>query len=94
MKLAKELALSILYDYQDDESGYSVVEDIYVEERRWVSVHQLVIKDREGKLWSTYYERGLTEYQDEQPWEGHDEVDFFEVRAVPRTTYDYLAVKK
>lgn len=36
------------------------------EERRWTSIHELVLLTSDGRLWRRLYEQGLTESQDSE----------------------------
>ena len=75
--------------YGEPVTRLEVEADEQVSTRRWVSVHQLVVRDEEGRFWAATYERGLTENQDTEPFEDDDDVEFHEVRKVPVTSYRY-----
>lgn len=92
MKLSGTDARELAYGGDFSAEGLTVESDEQVAEKRWTAVHQLVIKDRDGKLWAAEYERGLTENQDIDPFEYRDEVEFREVRKVPVTVYKYEPV--
>jgi hypothetical protein len=92
----KELMLEVLYckegtGFEDDQNPgvhYKVLKKEQIDTRRWVSSHELVFQVTENgntSLWSTTYERGLTEHQDTYPWDDEDEVTAQEVRAVEKT---------
>ncbi len=90
MKLPRNQAQDLLWEDTCDElPGYRKEADYQVDTQRWVSVHELVIKDAEGSLWMTDYALGLTEYQDIEPFEDDDEVEFRAVEKVAVTTYEY-----
>lgn len=93
MILAPEVARELTYIDRDDELGLTVVAREHIEDRRWVSRNRLVVQDREGKFWAAFYEQGLTEMQETQPFEYHAGVEFHEVEKVPVTTYEYRRVK-
>lgn len=59
-------------------NGDIVKSDNIVETSRWSEIHELVF-EHEGKFWETSYSVGLTEYQDESPWEFEDEIKCTEV---------------
>lgn len=62
------------------------------QETRWTSIHELVVKDDDGRLWCAHYERGLTEYQDTRPFDRESYgawVEFWEVRRKVVETYEY-----
>jgi hypothetical protein len=87
--LTQEQARRLAWDEADPEWGLTVEFNEQVDSGRWESIHQLVIKDREGRYWEAHYTRGLTEYQESKPFEGHALVEFREVEKVPVTTYEY-----
>ena len=90
MKLTREQAQELLGWRDLPDLGLMIEADEHIGERRWVSEHLLVIKDRDGKFWATNYERGLTENQDISPFEDMAAVNFYEVHKVPATTYVYV----
>jgi len=96
VKLTREQAAELSYGvpghWDDAELGLTVESNEQIDSRRWVSVHLLVVKDRDGKFWAATYERGLTEYQDIDPFEDESEVTFYEVEKVPVTTYEYRKI--
>jgi hypothetical protein len=75
-----------------DVGGVELVSDVLVGTTRWSNVHQIIFK-----VLDTYYRAeyctGATEYQDERPWDGQDEVEAEEVRPVPTVVINYEAVK-
>ncbi len=72
-----------------------VVENRAHGERRWVMVMELVVRDDRGEFWRAFYERGLTENQDEQPFAySGDEVEFKPVRRKVVESYTYEAIKE
>ena len=90
MKLTRDQALDLLWDGECTElPGYAKVADSQIGTNRWSSIHELVIRDVHGKLWAADYYRGLTEYQDIDPFEDEAEVEFGEVEKVAVTTYEY-----
>jgi hypothetical protein len=89
LKLPREQAQDLAWGETDPEDGLTVELNEQVDSRRWVSVHKLVVRDRDGKFWETDYEKGLTEYQDTRPFEDQEEVSFCEVEKVPVTRYEY-----
>lgn len=63
--------------------------------RRWYSVHELVFRaPDDGKAYRVYYERGLTEHQDDHgPWEyGATVVHADEVAPHAKTVTEWRAV--
>lgn len=64
------------------------------EQRRWSSIHELVLKTADGRLWRAFYSQGLTESQCEDPFEYEGEfIDFELVERVTVEHYDYRGVK-
>jgi hypothetical protein len=90
--LTGEHARELVCGEADPELGLEVEAKVQEGSRRWVSMHRLIVKDRDGHLWSSAYEQGLTEYQDTRPFEDLDAVTFTEVEKVPVTTYEYRPV--
>lgn len=60
-----------------------VLQDRSVGTRRWSEDREIVFKYKD-KFWMTYYSVGLTEQQDERPWEYEDEVELVEVHQVEK----------
>lgn len=48
---------------------YEAIEDKIIDTLRWSAIHKIVFQDKDGSFWSTTYSCGLTELQDEHPWE-------------------------
>ena len=65
-------------DLLDSEVIWEAIEDKIVDTSRWSELHQIVF-EKDGKFWKTSYSCGLTEQQDESPWEFEDEVTCIEV---------------
>lgn len=60
---------------------------------RWESVHELVIRTKDGALWHALYQRGLTENQDVSPFEyDGPEIEFTQVKPIPVSHIEYQAV--
>ena|ERR1035441_4778043 len=93
LTLTGKQAKGLAWDEPDPDWGYAVELNEQVGTKRWTSVHRLVIRDGDGKLWAACYEEGLTENQDSEPFEYQDEVEFSEVEKVPVTTYEYRPAK-
>lgn len=49
--------------------GWTVVDDEEGEARRWVVGHTLIIRNEAGEHFAGYYDVGLTEVQETEPWE-------------------------
>lgn len=93
LKLTREQAQDLAYGEADEGQVLTIELNEQVDTLRWSSVHRLIVKDGAGKLWEAGYTRGLTENQDERPFEYDDEVEFREVEKVPVTSYEYRPVK-
>jgi len=81
-------------EFQPANTVTEVVENRHTgEEKRWTSIHELVIKTKDGALWRSLYEQGLTEYQDVEPFEYEgDLIEFTQVKPVPVEHIEYQAV--
>lgn len=70
----------------NDEIGAAVVETIDNGSGRWESYHTVIfIAPDDGLVYSADYSQGLTEYQDQRPWEDDDTVTITQVTNVPKT---------
>ena len=85
MKFTKEF----LQDLVSHELDVEVIKDELIENDRW-SLHYSMIFKLDGKFYETYYQRGATEQQDEQPYEyDNNEIDCYEVFPVEKTITIY-----
>ena len=76
----------------DGPPEYELVDTIDVDTSRWSSHHTMIFRF-EGKLWGSDYSQGLTESQDQSPYE-YDEPEAYEVEAVEKTIIAYVPVKE
>lgn len=53
--------------------------DNITDQRRWITVHEIVFKWKDGKFYRTWYEVGSTECQEIDLWEGDEEIECIEV---------------
>ncbi len=84
--LTKEQAKEIIYEDSDE---YNVIEDEIDDTSRWSENHSIVIQRiSDGKFFADTYSKGLTESQDERPYDNSDP-DFVEVFPVERTIISY-----
>ena len=92
MKIPKSELLEILWGGEG-----KIFRDTIVDTSRWSEHHRFVFQ-RESepeKIYETSYSEGLTEYQDERPWQDEGElVDCIEVEEYQRTETDYRPIKK
>ena len=89
MKLSTERATALVYEGEDPEHELTVVDQRQVDTGRWVSIHELIVADRDGRYWRAVYSRGLTEYQDIEPFEDDEEAEFTEVEKYSVITYEF-----
>lgn len=75
-----------------DHDTAEVIKDAIVDTGRWSIHHNLIFK-LNGKIYQTTYSVGATEYQDEGPWEGSEEVLCTEVEEYEKTVKAYRVVK-
>lgn len=82
-------------DFMIDEVllGKLKVLDENVGNSRWSEHNRLVFKTEDGKYWETSYSRGLTEMQDEGPWEYETEVEAIQVTPYEKVVVDYKPIK-
>jgi hypothetical protein len=94
LKMSAEDARELTYGGDFSAEGLTVESDEQTGTSRWESIHLLVVKDRDGRLWAATYRQGLTEYQDSRAFGDDDdrEVQFYEVEKVPVTTYEYRRI--
>ncbi len=88
MKISKDE----LYELDVPFHGSCVVYDNIVDTSRWSEIHEVVFKYK-GSIYMTSYRTGLTEMQDERPWEGESEVECQEVAPVEETVIVYKPIK-
>jgi hypothetical protein len=72
--------------------GLTLIADEVTGNSRWSAQHEVLFKHEE-KLYSTSYSKGLTEMQDEQPWDYENEVECHEMEAYERTVVSYRRVR-
>ena len=64
------------------------------EQNRWSSIHELVIQTDDGRIWKRLYTEGLTEYQDERPFDMEGQmVAFDECRREIVESYRYETIR-
>lgn len=87
--LARELAYNGVGDAAE---GFTVVAIEEGEARRWTRTMRLIVsRDSDGALFAGYYQEGLTEQQETEPWEFATEAKFQPVerrtRMIERVEY-------
>jgi hypothetical protein len=70
-----------------------ILDDLY-DTNRWSELHKLIFRDNETrKFYQTMYSCGLTEYQDERPFEYEkDEIECAEVEPQTIEVIEYVPV--
>jgi len=90
MKLTREEAQDLLWEGSED---WETIYDNIVETSRWSEHHEIVFKYLPtGKFYMASYSKGLTESQDESPWE-YGDPDFTEVWPEEVTVIQYTSEK-
>jgi hypothetical protein len=69
----------------------SAIEDNIYDTSRWSEHHKIVFK-YDNKFYQTCYSRGLTEMQDEYPWDNQEEVECTEVHQVEKVVKVWEAI--
>lgn len=81
LTFTEEEARNIVWEDHED---FDVISDEIYETRRWVSAHEVIVKNKiTGKFYHSCYEQGLTESQDQSPYE-YEEPIFREVFKVEK----------
>ena len=83
----REFMFDVLHGETED-----IISDDINDTSRWSEHHTLIFK-YDGKIYRAYYSRGLTEQQDESPWEYEDTVEADRVYAEEYTATRYVEVK-
>lgn len=87
---AEELRLALY----EDSHVLEHINDEFVESGRW-SEHRYFVFKHEGTLYGVNYSQGLTEQQDERPFEyDGDQIECDEVERVEVVKYEYVPKKK
>lgn len=94
-KKIKVITKTFTKDYLRDELDlpYNAEEDKVIDNSRWSINHEIIFKDTDGKMYSTYYSVGATESQDESPWEYEDEIECTEVELREITVKKWLPIE-
>lgn len=91
MKLTGKESQAIVWE---DDDRFEIIEDNVIDNTRWSIVHEVVVKEKEsGKFYSTSYQKGATEQQDESPFEYENEVEWDEVQPVEKKIIVYEKVE-
>lgn len=93
MNFSKQFLLDLIYDELTPGNG-SLISDKIVDTSRWSEIHSVVFSFK-GNFYSTSYSQGLTEYQDESPFEHEaDAIECTEVFPVETTVTKYTTRKR
>ena len=84
----KELLKELIYCSPGEEfQGCKLVSIEDHDHTRWASMHTMIF-EHDGKLWGSDFSRGLTEIQDQFPYD-YDEPEAYEVEAHEVVTIKY-----
>lgn len=85
------LPFEALTPLDGEEADVAVVyQDTHVDSSRWSAIHEVVFQAPDDKkMYLVTYKLGLTEYQDERPWEYQDEVLGVQVEPYETTIIAY-----
>jgi len=61
----------------------NTIKNIITDTSRWSEHHEIIFA-YSGKFYQAYYSEGLTEYQDESPWEYDEEIECIEVELIEK----------
>jgi len=78
MKFDKKYLQNVVWSEEGE-----IIENKIIETSRWSIHYRMIFKTEDGRLFETFYERGATEMQDQQPYEyDSDEIECSEVKPV------------
>ena len=76
--------------FEDLGHSFKVIVNEQTDSTRWMAVCLLIVKI-DDKFYKATYEKGLTEYQDQGPFEDDgDMITFVRVRPQPKTVIEYV----
>jgi hypothetical protein len=100
--IIRKVSREVLYDLwgvpfdPDEELGVRILDTIDGDHGRWESYHTVIFKaPDDGLIYSADYSLGLTENQDQRPWEDEDEITLTNVESRQRQVVvtDWIPVK-
>jgi len=97
IKLPKDLARDLAWEmegssFEDSGHSFKVIVNEQVDSSRWMAICHLVIK-MDDQFYDVTYEKGLTEMQDNGPFEDDgDKISFRLVRPQPKTVIEYVPI--
>lgn len=65
------------------------IQETVVDQRRWTTLYKYIVQDEENRYWQFYMEKGNTEYQENEPFDG----DVKEVEPYEKTIIDYKPIE-
>lgn len=79
---------------RDESEKYKVISEKTLDESRWHSTQQVIFQDPDtGKFFEAYYRRGLTEYQENEYYEGEpDLIDCPEMEQYEKTIIEWRKI--
>lgn len=86
------LELGLPYSYDVDPERVKILEDTIYDTSRWSELHELTF-ELDGVAYQTGYSVGLTELQDERPWEYETDVVCTEVELKAVTVEKWVPVE-
>ena len=87
-KFPKEMLRALLWE--DEFDAITLVATKLLDISRWSSHNQLVFRDNsDGQLYIAYYTAGLTEHQDEMPFEYDEDM----IECWPAEAVEYVVTK-
>ncbi|AFN39214.1 hypothetical protein F485_gp206 [Aeromonas phage CC2] len=92
MKVEKSILREMCWD--DCPEGWEVLDNEVTGSGRWSEYHTMVFRMiGDDRCWAVNYSVGLTEMQDERPFENEpDMVEVFEVKPVEKVIIEYVRV--
>lgn len=80
---------------EDVDYPAQIIQDTYVGRRRWSEDRRCVFRaPDDGLVYRVAYSVGLTEHQEERPWEYTNEVSGVRVMGQERTVIEWVVVKE
>ena len=65
------------------------IQETVVDQHRWTTLYKYIVQDEENRYWQFYMQKGNTEYQENEPFDG----DVKEVEPYEKTIIDYKPIE-
>ena len=65
------------------------IQETVVDKYRWTTLYKYIVQDEENRYWQFYMQKGNTEYQENEPFDG----DVKEVEPYEKTIIDYKPIE-